>query len=153
MRVDEASRTVAARPDDVYRALTDPRALEQWLPPAGMTGRIDVFQPVPGGAYRMTLTYDAGHGGKTTAAEDVVTGRFVELVPGQRVVQEADFASSDPELAGTMRMEWLLAPQPDGTAVTVRATDVPPGISPEDHATGMASSLANLDRFLVGAAG
>ena len=34
-----------------------------------------------------------------------------------------------------------------GTLVTVAATDVPPGIAPEDHAEGMASSLANLARL------
>ncbi len=34
--------------------------------------------------------------------------------------------------------------QADGTLVTIEATDVPPGISPEDHAVGLASSLENL---------
>ncbi len=59
----------------------------------------------------------------------------------QRVV----FAADDPAFAGTMTMTWTVEPAPDGALVTVRATDVPSGISPQDHAAGMASSLAHLD--------
>jgi len=35
-----------------------------------------------------------------------------------------------------------------GTRVDLRADDVPDGISAEDHATGLASSLANLAAYL-----
>jgi len=35
-----------------------------------------------------------------------------------------------------------------GTEVTIGAFDVPPGISAEDHARGIASTLANLAAFL-----
>ncbi len=54
------------------------------------------------------------------------------------------FASDDPAYAGTMRMTWSLAPADGGTRVTFRADDVPPGISAQDHADGLASSLAQL---------
>ena len=144
MRVDEASRTVGAGPDAVWAALTDAASVVQWMPPGDMTGRIDAYDVTPGGAYRMTLTYAAGEGGKSTADSDVVQGRFTEVEPPTRLVQEADFLSDDPAFAGTMTMTWTLEPIPGGTLVTVRATDVPPGISPEDHAAGLAASLANL---------
>ena len=35
-----------------------------------------------------------------------------------------------------------------GTRVVITADDVPNGISAEDHATGLASSLANLARHV-----
>jgi hypothetical protein len=35
-----------------------------------------------------------------------------------------------------------------GTRVEFRADDVPPGISAEDHAAGLNSSLANLARYV-----
>ena len=57
-RTDTASRVMAAPPDRVYAALTDPHALTTWLPPTGMTGRFDRFDLRPGGSYRLVLTYD-----------------------------------------------------------------------------------------------
>jgi uncharacterized protein YndB with AHSA1/START domain len=149
-RTDEASRFIPADPDLIYRALIDPAAVAEWLPPTGMAGRIDEWDARPGGAYRMTLTYDQAGGGKSTADSDVVKGRFVELVPGERMVQTGDFESDDPAFAGTMRMTWMLEPAATGTLVHIRADDVPQGITAEDHATGLASSLENLAAFVAG---
>jgi uncharacterized protein YndB with AHSA1/START domain len=92
-RTDTASWTVTAPPDRVYRALVDPEAMLQWLPPTGMTARLERFDARAGGGYRMVLTYaDAsGSPGKATADSDVVDVRFIELVPDVRVVQAVDF--------------------------------------------------------------
>ena len=79
---------------------------------------------------------------------DVVTGCFVELAPGERIVQSIEFASDDPAFAGTMTMTWKLAQATDGTEVTIVAEDVPLGISPEDHRVGMASTLSNLASYV-----
>jgi uncharacterized protein YndB with AHSA1/START domain len=146
------SLVVAAGPERVYAALVDPAALVQWLPPAGMSGRFTHFDARPGGSYRLVLTYaDAASApGKTTGDSDVVDVRFVELSPGRRVVEAVDFDSDDPAFAGTMTMTWELAPADGGVRVSVRADDVPDGISETDHLTGMSSSLANLARFVEG---
>jgi uncharacterized protein YndB with AHSA1/START domain len=151
-RTDAASRVVAAPRALVYAALIDPDALVAWLAPEGMRGRFDSFDPRPGGSYRLTLTYvdPAGAAGKTTADSDVVEGRFVELVSDRCVVQQVEFASDDPVFAGTMTMTWRLTDVAAGTLVELIADDVPAGISAEDHATGMASSLANLAAHLEG---
>ncbi len=145
-RVDRAERTIGAPPSEVYGALTDGAALQAWLPPAGMSGRIEDFDPRPGGGFRMELTYreaDSGHG-KTSETTDVTDVRFDELVPDERIVQFVDFNSDDPAFLGTMVMTWRLEPVPEGTRVTIEATDVPPGIRPEDHEVGLTSSLAHL---------
>ena len=151
-RTDEASRIIAAAPDRIYEALVDPVALATWLPPGGMTGRFDWFDARPGGTYRLVLTYADGSAarGKSTADSDVVDVRFVELVPGVRVVQAVDFESDDPTNAGTMTMRWELTPTDAGTRVEIRAEDVPAGISTEDHAAGLGSSLANLAAYVAG---
>jgi uncharacterized protein YndB with AHSA1/START domain len=150
-RTDSASRTIAASPLAVYDALVDPEALAVWLPPAGMSGRFEWFDLRPGGGYRLVLTYaDASDApGKATADTDIVEARFMELVPAERVVQSVDFESSDPTLAGTMTMTCALAATEEGTRVDLRADNVPPGISAEDHAVGLASSLANLADYLA----
>jgi uncharacterized protein YndB with AHSA1/START domain len=145
-RTDTASRVIAAPTDRVYAALIDPDALAAWLPPAGMSGRFERFDARPGGSYRMVLTYaDASTApGKATADSDVVEARFVDIVPGVRVVHAVDFISDDPRYAGTMTMTWEVTAAEAGTRVDIRADDVPAGISADDHAAGLASSLANL---------
>jgi predicted GNAT family N-acyltransferase/uncharacterized protein YndB with AHSA1/START domain len=149
-RTDTASRTIAAPPDRVYAALVDPESLAAWLPPAGMSGRFEHFDARPGGSYRLVLTYaDASTApGKATADSDITEARFLEIVPGVRVVQAVDFVADDPRFAGTMTMTWEVSPTEGGTRVDIRADDVPAGISAEDHAAGMASSLANLDAYV-----
>ncbi|MEZ5179585.1 MAG: SRPBCC family protein [Acidimicrobiales bacterium] len=151
-RTDSASRLIAAPADRVFRALVDPEALAAWLPPAGMSGRFDHVDIRTGGSYRLVLTYaDASAGsGKASADADVVEARVTEVVPGERVVQEVDFVSDDPAFAGTMTMTWSVSAVPEGARVDIVATDVPAGITAEDHAVGMASSLANLAAHLGG---
>lgn len=144
MRVDEASRFMAADPGEIFRAFVEPALMLAWLPPTGMTGRFEHFDPEAG--YRMVLRYlvPPPGGGKASADEDVVDVRRVRLVRPELVVEEVDFASDDPSFAGTMTMTWTLIEGDGGTYVEVRATDVPDGIDPADHAAGISSSLANL---------
>jgi uncharacterized protein YndB with AHSA1/START domain len=125
-RTDTAARVIAAPPDGVYAALVDPGALTAWLPPDGMSPSFERFDARPGGSYRLVLTYaDATtERGKATADSDIVEARFVDVVPGVRVVQAVDFVSDDPAYAGTMTMTW------------------------EVTAVGLASSLANLASYL-----
>ena len=152
-RIDTASRLIAASRQAVYAAFVDPDRLMQWLPPTGMTGRALLFEPWEGGRYRIELSYDdpataPGGAGKSGAASDIANGRFLLLEPGRSVVQTGEFESDDPAFAGTMTMRWTFADEVDGTRVTVEATDVPSGITPQDHRDGMAASLANLARLL-----
>jgi uncharacterized protein YndB with AHSA1/START domain len=149
-RTDSASRIIAAMPEDVFAAMVDAEALTQWLPPSGMTGRFESFDPRPGGSYRLVLTYDEGSTGtgKTSTDADVVDARFVEVVPNVRVVQAVDFVSDDPAFAGTMTMTWELSDAEAGTLVELRAEDVPPGITADEHVTGLQASLANLASYL-----
>lgn len=147
-RIDRASRIVAVPPAQVYAALTDGRMVQHWLAPDGATATVEAFDPRLGGEFRMTLRFTAGEGGKTTADTDTVSGRFVDLEADEHVVQEFDFVSDDPAFAGTMRMTWGLTWCVEGTEVSVIAENVPPGIDPDDHAAGLASSLANLAAFL-----
>jgi uncharacterized protein YndB with AHSA1/START domain len=149
-RVDSGSRLIAASPHTVYSALIDGEAVAKWLPPSEMTGRLLEFDPRPGGAFRMELTFnDKSHAtaGKTSADSDMVEGHFVRLIPDREIVQRFTFRSDDPTFAGEMTITWSFAAEGTGTRVTVAATHVPPGISPKDHQTGLTSSLANLAAY------
>jgi hypothetical protein len=66
---------------------------------------------VPNGAQLQ----DASTGpGKTTADADIVEARFIDIVPGVRVVQGVTFVADDPDLAGTMTMTWQITAIDDG---------------------------------------
>jgi uncharacterized protein YndB with AHSA1/START domain len=141
---------IAVAPERVWVALVDPEALLAWLPPGGMTGRFERFDARPGGSYQMVLTYPDASGapGKATADSDIVEARFVDIVPGERVVQAVDFVSDDPAYAGTMIMTWEVTAAGAGTRVNIVAENVPDGISAEDHAAGLNSSLTKLAAYV-----
>ena len=141
---------VPATREAVHAALLDARARERWLPPSGMTGRFEWFDARAGGGYRLVLTYDdPTTPGKSGAATDVVDVRFTAVDPPSQVVEEADFVSADPALAGTMTMTWTLEPHADGTLVTITATDVPDGIDSADHAAAFEATLRQLAAYVA----
>lgn len=145
-RTDQGSRLINAPMSSVFAALVDRAALETWLPPVGMTGRFEHFDPTPGGSYRLVLTYadPSASAGKTTTDSDIMDVRFVDIVTDDIVVQTVDFDADGPEFAGTMTMTWSVREEAGGTRVEVIADGVPDGISAEDHTEGLASSLENL---------
>lgn len=149
-RTDRAWRVIGAPASVVFDALVDRNALETWLPPGGMTAKFERFDPTPGGSYRLALTYADPPiaGGKSTADTDIVEARYVDIVHNDRVVQAVDFVSDDPAFAGTMTMTWAVRSVEGGTRVEFIADDVPDGISSDDHAAGLASSLENLASYL-----
>jgi uncharacterized protein YndB with AHSA1/START domain len=149
-RVDSAAKLVRASPSAVYRAFATPDAMETWLPPQGMTGRMLEFAFREGGSYRMRLTYNESRHtpGKTSEHADEVEVRFIRLVPDERIEQAVTFSSEDPAFAGEMRIIWTLEPAPNGaTLVSVRCEDVPVGIRHDDHEAGLKSTLENLAAF------
>lgn len=115
-----------------------------------MTAKFERFDATVGGSYRLVLTYPdtSDAPGKSTADSDIVEARFVEIVAGDRVVQEVDFVSDDPSFAGTMRMTWRVSGVDGSSMVEFVAENVPEGISATDHATGLSDSLANLARYV-----
>jgi len=117
-----------------------------------MTGRALEYDFREGGRYRIELTYDESASpqkGKTSGRTDVSTGRFLSLEPGKRIVQTVEFESTDPSVAGEMRMTWSFEPLSAGTRVTITADNVPPGIRQADHDAGLRASLENLARYLA----
>ncbi|WP_054860810.1 SRPBCC domain-containing protein [Gracilibacillus sp. JCM 18860] len=148
-RTDSASRVIKASPQTIFQAFVNPEALISWLPPKGMSGHIDTFNPREGGTYQLTLTYemDPSAPGKTTENTDVAQGKFLELVPNKRIVQSVEFNSDDPAFSGEMIQKWLFEDISEGTKVTIICENVPEGIRKEDHDIGLRSTLENLAIF------
>ena len=93
-------RHVNAPRAKVYRAFLDARAVATWMVPAGMTSHVHEFDAQEGGAFRISLTYDAPTGtGKTTAQTDTFHGRFVKLVTNEQVIEIVEFERRIPRCA------------------------------------------------------
>jgi uncharacterized protein YndB with AHSA1/START domain len=138
-------RRIRASRESVYRALVDADAVAAWRVPGGMTAVVHVFDVRVGGRFRVSLTYESPQRqGKTAAATDTYHGRFVELVPDERVVEELEFETSDPALGGLMRITTTLADADGGTDVVVLQDDIPPGVSAADNEIGTRMALDKL---------
>ena len=149
MSTTRLRRRIAAPRDAVYQALIDPVAVAYWMVPDGMTSEVHVYEPREGGPFRISLTYlEAGQAGKTSEHTDTYHGRFVNLVPGERVVQVMEFESSDPAMHGEMTVTFALGDVGGATELVAVHENVPPGIRPEDNELGWNMSLDKLVAYL-----
>jgi uncharacterized protein YndB with AHSA1/START domain len=129
--------------------MLDPDAVARWKVPDGMRSEIHVFEPRQGGAFRVSLTYDApGAIGKTAGRTDTYLGRFLTLVPDELLVEVVEFETDDTELRGEMTITTTLTEAGVGTDVTMLHEGLPPGVPPEDNETGTAMALAKLAALL-----
>ncbi|MEO7689219.1 MAG: SRPBCC family protein [Sphingomonas sp.] len=142
----QVSRIIKAPRAKLYAACLDPEMLARWRAPDRMSGVVHSFDAHIGGTYRMSLIYKASKrgAGKTSNDTDSFTGRFVELVPDEKIVESIAFESDDPAYAGTMSLTTSFEEVPGGTNVTMKFDGLPPGIRPEDNETGTRQSLAKL---------
>lgn len=151
IRIDTASRAIMASPQAIYEAFLDPNAIATWRPPQGMQCHIHTFEPYEGGVFRISFeNMDTSHAtvAKTSAHADIFHGRFLKLIPFERIVELIKFESDDPAFAGTMILTTTLVPLSNGTQVTIVAENIPCGIKAEDHKKGITSTLQNLAEFI-----
>ena len=151
MATTRLTRHIRAPRGRVYEALIDDGAVQQWMVPDSMTSHVHLFDAREGGAFRISLTYDAPTDtGKTSTQTDTYHGRFVRLVPGELVVQVVEFETADPALQGEMTITFTLADSSagDGTDLTGVHENLPPGVPPEDNELGWSMSLAKLARLV-----
>jgi uncharacterized protein YndB with AHSA1/START domain len=149
----EVSRHISAPRAAVYRALLDADAIARWRVPDGMTSQVHEFDAREGGAYRISLTYDAPTGtGKTDAHTDTYHGHFAKLVPGEQVVEVFEFETADPGLRGTMTLITTLTDAgAGGTDVHMVHQGLPDAVPPADNETGTRMALAKLARLVESA--
>jgi uncharacterized protein YndB with AHSA1/START domain len=72
-------RVLRAAPEKIYRAFLDPDAMAKWLPPNGFTGKVHHMDAKVGGTYKMSFT------NFTTGHSHAFGGRYLELVPHERI--------------------------------------------------------------------
>ncbi|MDB4887875.1 MAG: Activator of Hsp90 ATPase 1 family protein [Gemmatimonadetes bacterium] len=149
MRRTEVRRVIHAGRARLYQALLDPALLAQWKVPHGMTLTVHEFEPREGGRLRISLAYDDhAPAGKTSAHTDTYRGRFVRLIPDELIVEEDEFETTDPAVAGAMTITIRLLDCPGGTELVASHEPVPPGVSLADNERGWNMALDKLSALV-----
>lgn len=146
MSSSKVSQFVKAPRAEVYRACIDPALIVRWRVPDNMTAKVHSFDARVGGGYRMSLTYrDPAHpAGKTTDDTDSFTGRFVALIPNEKIIEAVNFETADPGARGEMTITTSFRDADRGTEVVMSFENIPPGIRLEDNDEGTRQSLKKL---------
>lgn len=128
-------RTLAAPPERVSAAWTDPAVLRLWYCPNPDLPLAVTADAVVGGRYRV----DMGEGAY------VAEGEYTELVPGRVVAFTWRWAGSD---APPSHVRVDLQPDPDGgTRLVLVHTGLADADDAQGHAEGWALSLDRLARL------
>ena len=151
MSTTRVSCHIKAPRSKIYKTLIDKDAVASWKAPDGMTCRVHEFEAREGGRLRVSLTYDAPtEKGKTSAHTDTYRGRFVELIPNEKIVEVDEFESDDPDLAGPMTTTITLSDDREGTRLIAVHEGVPDGVPPDQNEEGWRMALAKLTALVEG---
>jgi uncharacterized protein YndB with AHSA1/START domain len=133
-------RVLKAPPERVYRAFLDPDAMAKWLPPNGFTCKVHRMDAQVGGTHEMSFT------NFTTGKSHSFGGRYLELVPGERIRYTDAF--DDPHLPGKMECTISLRKVACGTELNIVQEGVPEVIPPEMCYLGWQESLVLLSKLV-----
>jgi uncharacterized protein YndB with AHSA1/START domain len=149
-RISKNFKIIKSAKEKIYKAFTDEKALEFWLAPYEMTGKIHDFDLRVGGGYDMSLFYVKDKtSGKTSGNEDRFTAKFIELKPYDKIIQTINFQSDKDEFAEVLILEvFLEEAEQDCTKVTIIFKNIPIGVDPKDNEAGTAESLEKLASYI-----
>jgi uncharacterized protein YndB with AHSA1/START domain len=133
-------RVLRAPAERIYKAFIDADALNKWLPPNGFTGKVTQMDAKVGGGYRMSFTNFG------TGSSHSFGGKFLELVPGERIRYTDQF--DDPSLPGTMTTTVVLKKVMTGTDFQITQEGVPDAIPAEMCYLGWQESLVLLGKLV-----
>lgn len=133
-------RVLRSKPDRVYRAFIDGDAMVKWLPPHGFTAKVHELDARVGGSYRMSFT------NFNTGQSHTFGGKYLELVPGQRVRHTDVF--DDPNLPGEMQTTITITAVSCGVELNIVQEGIPEAIPPEACYLGWQESLELLGKLV-----
>jgi uncharacterized protein YndB with AHSA1/START domain len=129
-------RVLTTKPEKVYRAFIEADALAKWLPPNGFTCTVHQLDAKVGGTFKMSFR------NFTTGGSHSFGGRYLELVPGERLRYTDTF--DDPNLPGEIQVTVTLEQVSCGTDVNIVQEGIPDVIPMEMCYLGWQDSLRNL---------
>lgn len=133
-------RVLTTRPEKVYRAFTESDAMAKWIPPNGFACTVHHMDVKVGGTYRMSFR------NFTTGQTHSFGGRYVELVPNERLRYTDKF--EDPNLPGEIQVTVTLKRVSVGTEISIVQENLPDVIPVEACYLGWQESLRNLAKLV-----
>jgi uncharacterized protein YndB with AHSA1/START domain len=110
-------RVLATTPEKVYRAFLEADALAKWLPPNGFACTVDHQDAKVGGTYRMSFR------NFTTGDSHSFSGKYVELMPGERLRYTDQF--DDPNMPDQLQVTIALKKVSVGTELNIVQEGLP----------------------------
>jgi uncharacterized protein YndB with AHSA1/START domain len=135
LRTDLLTREirVSARPETIFRFLTDPTLMTRWM------GQDVQLEPRPGGIYRVAIN-DA----------IIASGEFLDVAPNERVRFSFGWeGESNPVPPGSTTVEITLIPDGEFTVVRLVHADLP-AEEQEKHGHGWDHYLSRLAAAVEG---
>ena len=133
-------RVIAAKPEKLFRAFTEPDAVASWLPPFGFMCTVHELDAKIGGKHRMSFR------NFTTGKSHSFGGTYLEMVPQERQVYTDRF--DDPNLPGEMKVTVAFRAVSVGTELNIEQEGIPDLIPPEACYLGWQESLRKLARLV-----
>jgi len=133
-------RVLAAPPERVYRAFTDPEAMVKWLPPHGFTGKVHHIDVRVGGEYKMSFT------NFSTKNSHSFGGKYIELKPNELLKYIDKF--DDPNMPGEMKITVTFRKVVCGTDLKITQEGIPDAIPVEMCYLGWQQSLNMLTQLV-----
>lgn len=133
-------RVLAAPPEKVFKAFTDPDAMAAWLPPYGFIAKVHSMEVKAGGTYKMSFI------NFSTGSSHSFGGEYLEIRPNELIKYTDRF--DDPNLPGEMITTIQLKAVSCGTELTATQEGIPALIPVEMCYLGWQESLDKLKRLV-----
>lgn len=133
-------RVIRSTSEKVYRAFLTPDALSKWIPPYGFTCKVEHMDAKVGGTYKASFT------NFSTGNAHSFGGKYVELVPNERIRYTDQF--DDPNLPGQITVTVALKKVACGTELNIEQAGVPAVIPAEMCYLGWQDSLEQLAKLV-----
>jgi uncharacterized protein YndB with AHSA1/START domain len=133
-------RVIAAPPEKIFRAFTEPEAMASWLPPYGFVAKVHRMDVKKGGTYRMSFI------NFTTGNAHSFGGEYLEIKPNELIKYTDRF--DDPNLPGEMITTIPLKKVSCGTELIATQEGIPAIIPTEMCYLGWQDSLEKLKKLV-----
>ena len=133
-------RVIKANTSKVFKAFTDSKAMEFWLPPYGFLCTVDHLETCAGGSFRMSFT------NFSTGSCHSFGGNYLEFKPNEFLKYSDKF--DDPNLSGEIITTISFKEVMCGTEVNISQTGIPAAIPSEMCYLGWQESLEKLIKLV-----
>jgi uncharacterized protein YndB with AHSA1/START domain len=123
---------IECRPETLFPFLTDPDKMARWM------GNRVLLEPKVGGRFRVDFN-----------GKDIVVGKYLEIVPFEKVAMTWGWVGSDIFPPGTSTVQFQLFEKDNGTLLVVTHSDVP-AAKQSTHGRGWDYYTGRLRTVLLG---